>query len=353
MHHAARMSDEHLSELVAAFAAQLGAAGFALRELVVSKGDSPHYRSQPHVVVYNAPSSPSTGTRKRPREGPSAAPTLQIVRRKQAPQQQQLHSHAAQDVATVVSEGAALAPTGAVRQQPSPHVQQMVAPPAHHAYYAGAPYYQLAALPHAPMIRPYPLAGPQNMYWSTVLNNGGAPAAPAQPSPSAPPPQATPSAVPRAISAQLPCPRCDAKFGQKSNLNKHIRTVHENRRPFVCDRCPSTFGHKNLLVEHVRTAHDGERPFVCDQCGVSFGRRSNKYQHVQMVHIKRRSFQCQICAMTFGLKGNLSKHVSSGRATLTPRPPLADPSSAAAPRCVSYTRSSDRTHATYAIRVSD
>ncbi len=39
--------------------------------------------------------------------------------------------------------------------------------------------------------------------------------------------------------AQFHCPQCNAPFGQRSNLNKHVRTVHENQRPFQCDQCES------------------------------------------------------------------------------------------------------------------
>lgn len=38
--------------------------------------------------------------------------------------------------------------------------------------------------------------------------------------------------------ASYACNLCGSSFAEKYNLNKHVRTVHEKKRPFSCDICP-------------------------------------------------------------------------------------------------------------------
>lgn len=114
-----------------------------------------------------------------------------------------------------------------------------------------------------------------------------------------------------AMSAkQFICPRCNATFKTNSNMQKHVRTVHDNARPFKCDKCAASYGHKNLLVEHVRTAHEHERPFACPKCNARFGRSSNLYSHLKS-HDPKREHTCETCHISFSLHGNMVKHIKT------------------------------------------
>lgn len=185
-------------------------------------------------------------------------------------------------------------------------------PPPQPAYFQAPP--NPAALPATPV--PH---GPPNVYWSTVMPN---PALVGHASQSISGPvrdgASDPSmhdfashqagrAFPPAVPKEYVCPRCHATFKTNSNMQKHVRTVHENCRPFKCDKCDASYGHKNLLVEHKRTAHDGERPFVCETCGARFGRSSNLYSHMKS-HDGKREHQCKTCHVSFSLHGNMVKH---------------------------------------------
>lgn len=48
------------------------------------------------------------------------------------------------------------------------------------------------------------------------------------------------------------CEICNFPFAQRSDRNKHVRTVHFGERPFVCPHCNQTFGEKgNLYAPYI------------------------------------------------------------------------------------------------------
>lgn len=56
------------------------------------------------------------------------------------------------------------------------------------------------------------------------------------------------------------CPKCETVFSgadRKSNLRRHIKTRHEDRRPFSCNHCSSQFLNQWNLKRHVAKHHDG------------------------------------------------------------------------------------------------
>jgi hypothetical protein len=86
----------------------------------------------------------------------------------------------------------------------------------------------------------------------------------------------------------FPCQQCGFIFGMRSNLKRHILTVHEDRRIFGCDLCSASFGLKQNLVTHVRVKHERRRPFSCIICGLTFGYKQVLQNHVRNIHDKRQ-----------------------------------------------------------------
>lgn len=105
------------------------------------------------------------------------------------------------------------------------------------------------------------------------------------------------------------CPQCDATFRRRSDMNRHIRVVHEKRRPFECPKCNNKFGEKSNMIKHVRMVHENIRTFKCKYCDAAFGQRGNCDAHVRAVHEKRPGkYTCDICRRAFSRKAQLLDH---------------------------------------------
>ena len=51
---------------------------------------------------------------------------------------------------------------------------------------------------------------------------------------------------------------CQKTFSRKSAVAVHVKTVHQDLRPFECRLCQSKFGHKHLLNRHLQRIHAEE-----------------------------------------------------------------------------------------------
>ena len=56
------------------------------------------------------------------------------------------------------------------------------------------------------------------------------------------------------------CPYCGVIFSTVSNLNAHIRVLHQGNRPFACSECGKSFGHKHVLQRHIDCVHRAFTP---------------------------------------------------------------------------------------------
>lgn len=102
---------------------------------------------------------------------------------------------------------------------------------------------------------------------------------------------------------------CDATFGQKGSLTRHIRSRHEKLRPHTCTLCQKSFSALWTLRVHQRNVHLKSKPHKCHLCDKSFGELFNKSKHIAIVHEGKRPFSCPICSRAFGYKGDMRKHV--------------------------------------------
>ena len=106
------------------------------------------------------------------------------------------------------------------------------------------------------------------------------------------------------------CQRCHKKFGFKSDLNRHVRTVHERERGHDCAECGKSFGEARNRDRHVRSVHQGIRSAPCRICGASFTQDGNLLTHVEQVHEKRmrHPHRCSECDHVAVLPVNLRVH---------------------------------------------
>eukprot|EP00177_Eucheuma_denticulatum_P005178 GFKZ01009429.1.p1 GENE.GFKZ01009429.1~~GFKZ01009429.1.p1 ORF type:complete len:176 (-),score=13.67 GFKZ01009429.1:207-734(-) len=88
------------------------------------------------------------------------------------------------------------------------------------------------------------------------------------------------------------CTLCSQRFARRSNLFKHLRSVHETERKFACTACPQKFKRQDHLLKHTRSVHNKERKFNCEICGIGFAEKFNRDKHTKSIHFTKRAFQC-------------------------------------------------------------
>jgi len=49
---------------------------------------------------------------------------------------------------------------------------------------------------------------------------------------------------------------CNMEFDRKYNLNRHMKTKHEENKQFVCPLCSFSFTRADILTKHLSRKHD-------------------------------------------------------------------------------------------------
>ena len=100
----------------------------------------------------------------------------------------------------------------------------------------------------------------------------------------------------------------DVVLKSNRNLNLHIASVHEGKRPYQCLICNGTFTQKAHLNTHVKSIHEEKKPHECSICDSKFkGRTSLKY-HIETVHEEKKRYQCDACEKSYSTNFHL-KHL--------------------------------------------
>ncbi|KAL2854036.1 hypothetical protein BJX68DRAFT_264786 [Aspergillus pseudodeflectus] len=79
----------------------------------------------------------------------------------------------------------------------------------------------------------------------------------------------------------LTCTVCGAEFTRRSNCREHMKK-HDpsSRKLYPCEDCGKTLGRRTDLKRHIDSVHRGIRRFGCDQCGYRFSRHDTLARHV-------------------------------------------------------------------------
>ena len=78
------------------------------------------------------------------------------------------------------------------------------------------------------------------------------------------------------------CSQCEYKATTKSNIQAHVKSVHEGHK-FSCPHCGLTFIRKGNLHVHIKSVHEGEK-FPCSHCKSTFTQKGNLKTHIKSVH---------------------------------------------------------------------
>ena len=67
-------------------------------------------------------------------------------------------------------------------------------------------------------------------------------------------------------------------------MNRHVRSVHEGKKPFMCEICSSRFSEKCYLNSHIAHVHEKKLKFTCDICKKGFSQKGALVRHNSSVY---------------------------------------------------------------------
>ena len=84
----------------------------------------------------------------------------------------------------------------------------------------------------------------------------------------------------------LKCDRegCNFRTTDWSGLSIHIKSVHEEARPYPCGACDKTFKFRGSLQAHIDGVHMGMRKYRCDVCDKVFTSTFAVANHKTVAH---------------------------------------------------------------------
>ncbi|OXA41015.1 oocyte zinc finger protein XlCOF19-like [Folsomia candida] len=106
------------------------------------------------------------------------------------------------------------------------------------------------------------------------------------------------------------CALCSRNFVAKSTLARHMKDIHGNPVNYECPSCPKILttpaGLKSHMVSNHRT--DDVPRLSCDKCQHTTFSRSNLQQHVKRVHDGVKKKECYFCGTKFFTFTELVNH---------------------------------------------
>ena len=107
------------------------------------------------------------------------------------------------------------------------------------------------------------------------------------------------------------CQICGKHFTRKSDLKRHVDSVHRGIINFRCESCHKNFKRKSDLKRHTETIHRGSISFPCESCGKNFSRKRDLKRHTELIHEGSINFQCQFCGKNYTRKSDLKRHTDA------------------------------------------
>ena len=115
------------------------------------------------------------------------------------------------------------------------------------------------------------------------------------------------------ISDQCICDICGAKYSNKANLNRHLKT-HDDRFKFKCSSCTQFFTTQDEFTLHQTTKHSVNL-HLCGSCGKTFSKKAHLQNHQSRFHQSGsvgHKFRCPIetCDKVFQQKEKFEDHLN-------------------------------------------
>ena len=71
--------------------------------------------------------------------------------------------------------------------------------------------------------------------------------------------------------------------GLNKDIDQDSEFLENTRKAHNCYICDSNFSNKALLLRHMKTVHEGKRPFQCDLCDTSYSRIETLTKHISKI----------------------------------------------------------------------
>lgn len=105
------------------------------------------------------------------------------------------------------------------------------------------------------------------------------------------------------------CTECDRGYYLNSDLQDHIKLMHNSNKPEKCDQCAFSCHYPSRLKLHILQKHEGKpAPFKCKECSSGFFTENTLRSH--MLQHGPKNYECLIeeCDWKFYTRAHLINH---------------------------------------------
>jgi KRAB domain-containing zinc finger protein len=94
------------------------------------------------------------------------------------------------------------------------------------------------------------------------------------------------------LQTEFLCMKCGKKFTSSHSLDKHKTKFHSKTpKLFTCVICYKNYEFRSQLESHLKRIHDDSRKINCSKCGKKFSNKTCFSTHIKKFHPVRPSIQ--------------------------------------------------------------